>query len=170
MRLWTQRTERKDWLRRPVYRLSLRVEATPDERHLIQKHRLGPADVWLSQSASTLHSEAETAFEGMRGVRSWRLPGITGMLVQIAAGYWLASQANGEARLSVTDLLIGAVFEACEISELIATEAGVRAGIEALTAKLRQLASYDDGEETVTDTDAADGNAHPANWIRMRVK
>ena len=170
MRLWSQRSERQDWLGRRIYRLSLAIEVTANERDLIGRHRLATADVWFSPTAQTLHSEAETAFEQSRGVRSWRLRGIAGTLAHIVDGFWLALQSRTEAHLSVGDLLSGFVLEAREVAELIATEAGVRAGVEALDVKLRHLASYDDGTETISETGTGDAGSHPATWIRMRAK
>ena len=170
MRLSFHRTERQTWLGRRIYRLSVGIEATAEELHLLHRHRLFSTDVWLSPAASTLHAEAESAFEQTRAVRSWRLRGVTSTLGHLVEGYSRARQSESEARVAVRDLLAGLVLEAHDVGELTATEAGVRAGVEHLTIKLRHLASFDDGEETITEAEGGEASAHPAQWIRMRVR
>ena len=168
MRLWLAKSEARAGLFGGlVYRLSMALDISGAELSAIRRHGLETSEVWASPAALAFDAEAEAAFDKAAVVTFGGWKAANKNLGWSARGLWLARGGDREGRVCVGDLLAGKVLEADEVAELLAAEAGVRAGFDALAKKLRVLEDYEIGGEDLAEPTVPDSGIPARDWVRM---
>ena len=166
--MWFEHAQRRDWLGRRVYRLSMALDVDDIEREVIEAHRLGEVELWVSPTVLALEAEADTALEKSRGLGGWSFRAIGTKLAEDRHGMTLLREAQHEGRVTVADVVQGTTLEARYVGELMECEAGVRAAFEKVIQLLDVLVDYEDGSELVIDPpEPNDRGVPPSGWVRM---
>jgi hypothetical protein len=169
MRLWLERSERRAGLfGGRIYQLNVSLICDAATLMLIQRHGLAVEQVWMSPAAEALSGEAEGLLDRGMEQSAWRLTGMTSGLALNFEGLLTAWRASREPMLSVGDLIRGSVLESPVAGELLAAEAGIRAGFEALVHRLEGVKRYDESDEDLIEPKPdADLGVPPSDWVRM---
>lgn len=170
MKLWIERSQRDDgWWRGRTYSLSLGIEVDDEEFDVIARHGMAAVEVWVSPAMRALEDDAQHAFDKAAAVAGWRWADVKQQLAFNWQGMVLAARAAQEAVVTVGDLVAGTVLESGEVSELVAAEAGIRAGFAGLCERLKALVSFEAGEELIIEPPRDDdAGVSPARWVRMQ--
>jgi hypothetical protein len=169
MRLLLDRSIRRDWLGRPVYRLEVRLEAGAKELAVIDGHGMGSMEIFVAPAGLALEDEAAAAFERGRTLSGWTFTAQGKRIGTSLEGLRLLREATHEPCLTVDDLLEGVVLEAGDVAELSLLERGLTDGLAGLTDKLEAAGGYAKGSGVVIEPASA-GGTPPAGWIGRRAR
>lgn len=167
LRLWHGFEERARWFRRPVYRLNVRLIAAESAMAVIDRHRLRHDELYVGPPAEEFDSKCLSRLELAREAASDGNHAKARLLRREA--FRFRRLALRETRLDVGRALIGASYEAADITELSMILSALIAGAKGLAQKVGALRAYEDGveDETLT-THRHDEGVHPSGWHRLR--
>ena len=173
MFLYLKRSTRQDWLGRTVYKLVAHIEASDEERRVIEAHAFADK---LAYSAPVDHVEelerrADAAWQRQKKFSIFKSED-TGKILwanaKIVALSVRASYALHSAfRVSIDDLIQGTVIEGA-LLEVLETETAITKAFDALKHLVDHASAFEQDTETVLepDDDKDDQLAPPSTWPR----
>ena len=169
MKVWQAYSEQARGIWRPRYVLEMRAELDEQEQEISMRHWLWDDELWIGPAAAQRDAEALSALDLARYETEWdaiHTRKAAGLKVK---GIWTALvTAQGEARVTLGQLIGGRTFVAHDVVELWATENGIKAGVHACEAKLRRLQQFSDRHEDVSAPPQRDDGIAPSDWGRAR--
>jgi hypothetical protein len=122
-----------------------------------------------SASADALRDEAQALLDAAHDLPLFGWGNTTKALRLNGRGLWLARRGARELRVRVCNLVNGMEVESRALTELLAVEAGVREGFDALARHVRALARYETGDEILLEPEdeRGDDGTPAAGWARI---
>ena len=173
MFLYLKRSQRWTWFGARRYILTAHIEATDDERRIIQVHAFSQRLAYIVDltHAEDLHRRGEAAYQSQKKFSvlnpdhaskiAWA--NTKAIALWVRAAYAL----NTAFRVSIDDLVRGTVIEG-SFTEVLQTEASIIKTFDALKPLVAHAVSFEQDSETVFEPDGepADQLAPPSTWPR----
>ena len=164
MKLWLYRAQRRRWLGRPRYLLTVRLGVDRVEGAALVRHRLLQDEVYASPSALALDAAMESLLDLSDEVAGHDREAIKKRMSLQRAALAAARAGERETRITIAEALLSTTIVAHDIVELMMVEAGVRGAFAALEAKLARLIAHERGEEDVIEAGSDAEDTSPAGW------
>jgi hypothetical protein len=158
MQLKIQRSQRVSITNKVIFCLDIRADYSAEERHNIERYRLGSQGIYNSRAAEKHFAAAETHLEGSRsGTEAQRW----GSLLK---GTVSAALAHMQLNVTVASLAKGHHIECKDLEELLQAEDTLRNACKNVTRYLEVAATFD-GSETVIAYDKGEERVHVAQNV-----
>jgi len=172
MHLHLVRSETRHWIVLRRYRLAARIDASAEEISAIRRHRIDRCQLFVDPRRQDFFARAEAANERAAAVSHWvetpeqMLKAVAQTWGHSLSAMTLYARTLLAFRLTVGNLVDGAVVEAPTLAAIIEIENAISACVDALDAAVSAALAYQHGSEDVLAPGEPDTGTPPSRWLR----
>ena len=156
---------RSPWLRR--YRLSVKLEASPQELRAISDHRLDAHEIFADPFRDRLVERADAARARAAALGWWidTDAKLAKLYLETARSLVLGIRARLAFRLTVGNLVRGVVVENGDLAAIVVIERALIACVDTLDAAVNAALSFEHQSEDVLAPGTEDDTVPPSRWL-----